>query len=521
MTSGSTNTYHGPVSLRQAFVDDYQGAANEVLHQVGAANVFLTEKQFGIGTSGPTPESGTTLDSLISQNVSLLDSVQAYSVLANQGVVVGQPNIGEITGVAQGELSPTSVLKVETMDGQVWQDWVIPDRLPVVTRQIAYLTTNVLSDKKARESSLGHPNSLEIGRPAAVKVSLSDGNIGAWTVGYVPQLAVGVWMGDSNGETSRITSDMSMGLWHAIIKYATAALPMQDFSVPAGVSLVQVCNPSGLLVSSVCPVIVQEVFLSGNEPTQVDNLYQKYAINRETGLLATVFTPPEMVEEKLFLTVPLQAQAWAKEAGMEIPPDTYDSIVAPQPVTPDVLISDPQIFDHVAGIVSITGSAGGEDFSYYRIQVGQGLNPQKWLQIGQDTKTPVSNGTLVIWDTSGLQGLYVVQLQVVRKDSRVDQAILQLTVDNTPPELKIISPQVNEHFSYHAGMTVMVNVSATDNLVIERVEYYVDGKVQKTLLELPYVIVWDAIPGEHTLWVKVYDLAGNHSESKISFIVSR
>jgi Bacterial Ig domain len=291
--------------------------------------------------------------------------------------------------------------------------------------------------------------------------------------------------------------------------------------VPAGVSLVQVCNPSGLLVSSTCPSIVQEVFLSGNEPTQVDNLYQQVAINRETGLLATVFTPPEMVEEKLFLMVPQQAQAWAKEAGMEIPPDTYDSIVAPQPVSPDVQINDPHMFDHVAGTVSIDGSAGGDGFSYYRIQVGQGLNPQKWLQIGQDVKTPVTDGTLGTWDTSGLQGLYVVQLQVVRQDSHIDQAILQLTVDNTPPEIKILSPQVGEQYSYHPGMTVMMNVSATDNLVVERVEFYMDDKLEATLLEPPYVIVWDAVLGEHSLRVKVYDLAGNQRESKISFLVSK
>jgi membrane carboxypeptidase/penicillin-binding protein len=49
--SNSVITYHGPVSLRAALVNDYQAAANEVLQQVGAANVRLTEKQFGLGHS--------------------------------------------------------------------------------------------------------------------------------------------------------------------------------------------------------------------------------------------------------------------------------------------------------------------------------------------------------------------------------------------------------------------------------------------------------------------------------------
>ncbi len=521
VTSELINTYHGPVTLRQAFANDYAGAARLVWQQVGAANVLLTEKQFGLGKPYLSQQTGTSLDSFYSQTVSLLDSVQSYSVLANQGIMVGQPKIEDVTVTNQGGLSPTSILKIQSVDGQKLLNWTIPELLPVVTRQIAFLTTNVLSDEKARRATLGHPNSLEIGRPAAVKVSVTVVNESAWAVGYVPQLAVGVWMGPSQGAMGGFTAEMPAGLWHAIMQYATSKMPVQDFSVPSGVSLVQVCNPSGLLVSDICPSIAQEVFLSGNEPTQVDNLYQKYAVNRETGLLATIFTPPELVEEKVFLAVPPQAEAWAKEAGLATPPDTYDSITAPPRVSEDVQISDPQMFDHVAGKIDIRGIVGGEKFLYYRLQVGQGLNPQKWLQIGEDVKSTVNNGTLGSWDSTGLEGLYVIQLQVVRQDARVDQANLQLTVDNTAPVVKILSPQMDEQFSYQPGMTVMLNVSATDNLVVQLVEFYVDDNKEATLLEPPFVIMWDAIPGKHTLLVKVNDLAGNQSEATITFIVSR
>jgi membrane carboxypeptidase/penicillin-binding protein len=520
-TTSTMNTFHGPVSLREAFVNDYPGAASEVLQQVGAANVFLTEKLFGLPAPDLSIQVSSSLDNLVSQDVSLLESVHAYSVLANQGIVAGQPNIGDAAEVSHDTLSPSSTLKVESVDGQVLLDWSIPEMLPVVTRQIVYMTTNVLSDEKALRSSLGQPNSLKIGRPAAAKLSKTADGKGAWTVGYIPQLVVGVWMGDSPIDKSAISADMPAGLWHAIMQYAANEMPVQDFSVPSGISLVQVCSPSGLLVSSLCPVIVQEVFLSGSEPTQIDNLYQKFAVDRETGLLATVFTPPELVEEKVFLAIPPQAKAWAEAAGRAIPPDTYDSIIVPQSVSPDVQINAPHMFDYVRGMVSIIGNAGGVDFLYYRLQVGQGLNPQKWLQIGEDVRTPVSNGTLGTWDTTGLEGLYIVQLLVVRQDARVDQAILQLTVDNTAPVVKIISPRDREQFGYRPGMTILMNVSAIDNLVVERVEFYVDDILESTLQDTPYVIVWDALPGEHTLRVKAYDLAGNQTEATISFVVSR
>ena len=62
-----------------------------------------------------------------------------------------------------------------------------------------------------------------------------------------------------------------------------------------------------------------------------------------------------------------------------------------------------------------------------------------------------------------------------------------------------------------------MNVSVSDNLGVQRVEYYVDNKLESTLYEPPFIILWDAQVGEHTLQVKAYDLAGNqnHSDSNI------
>jgi hypothetical protein len=77
--------------------------------------------------------------------------------------------------------------------------------------------------------------------------------------------------------------------------------------------------------------------------------------------------------------------------------------------------------------LKITGTATGADFVSYRVLAGQGLNPQEWIEVGQGSE-PVANDVLAEWDTSGLSGLYAVQLQVVRSDQRVDTAIIQVTV---------------------------------------------------------------------------------------------
>ena len=96
-----------------------------------------------------------------------------------------------------------------------------------------------------------------------------------------------------------------------------------------------------------------------------------------------------------------------------------------------------------------------------------------------------------------------------------------MTVDNTLPQVQIVNPIDAEQFTYHQGESILLQVSASDNLVLDRVEFYVDGKLISTLLQPPFVILWSSRIGEHSLVVRAYDLAGNLRETAISFSVQR
>jgi membrane carboxypeptidase/penicillin-binding protein len=516
-----TSSYHGPVRARTALVNDYLAATTEVLNQIRVENVLLTEKLFGIMNSSTIAYPNNTLEDLYSRKISLFDVISAYGILANRGTMVGQLHRGDRNGNNPESLEPSSVQQVIGLDGRIWLDWSDNQTRSIVNPQLAYLATNILSDEIARRPSLGHPNSLEIGRSVAVKVGLTINGEGAWTVGYIPQLVVGVWLGKLESDAGNISWEMPAGLWHAITKYASTNFPKQDFNPPAGISLIQVCNPYGLLVSELCPSIVQEAFLAGHEPTQVDDLYQKFLVNRETGRLATVFTPSDMVEEKIYLVVPPQAIEWARSSGFPIPPDTYDAIYSTEPKSPLVQITHPADFDQVSGQVHFMGNAAGQNFSYFRLQVGQGLYPQEWIQIGKDVYKPSMNGLLASWDTAGLEGLYVVQLVVVRNDQSIERDILQLTVDNSLPEVKVLLPLAGDDIDYVAGENLLIQASAKDNLMLELIEFVVDGELRMTLYQPPFTILWPQRLGEHRLLVRAYDMAGNFSEDEISFSVRK
>ena len=139
---------------------------------------------------------------------------------------------------------------------------------------------------------------------------------------------------------------------------------------------------------------------------------------------------------------------------MPIPPDTYDVIYAKQKRSSDVQIISPGTFDHVKGQVRVIGKQLGLIFHIIACKWVRDCNPQQWIQIGADINHSVKNGLLGAWNTDGLQGLYVIQLQVVRKDQRVEYDIIQLTVDNIAPQIQILAPTPGEEFTYQLGKSI-------------------------------------------------------------------
>jgi membrane carboxypeptidase/penicillin-binding protein len=405
--------YRGPVRLRIALANDYQVPVETLKIQMGIENVKQIESSFGIA---------------LDEDVTMLDLAGAYGVFAAQGVYFGQ-NLND-------EFTPSTVLRVEGVDRGVLLDWSLPQARNVVTPAMAYVMTHVLSDEPARWETWGRQNPLEVGRPAGVKVGQTLEGSDTWVVGYTPAHVVVTWTGVrgdlessplQGGPRGVLTPRFPAALWNALMQTASANLPPDGWSLPQGVAVMTVCDPSGLLPTRECPNLVTEVFLTGTEPTQADTLFREFSINRETGLLATVFTPPELIDNRVFMMIPENARVWAQSEGVSIPPSAYDAIQPPQ-LNPNVNISFPQLFADVNGTVQIIGTASGDDFLYYRVQVGKGLNPQEWIQLGSDSFEAVENGQLAEWDTEGLSGLYAIQLVVIKNDQVVETAVIQVTV---------------------------------------------------------------------------------------------
>jgi membrane peptidoglycan carboxypeptidase len=520
------NAFHGPVSLREAFANSYNVPAVSVLSQVGIGNVIRTAHLFGINSlNSDLTQYGLAL-TLGSSDVSLLDLSYAYNVFANSGVMAGTPAESPRDGYRQ--LDPVAVLRIDDSTGQTL--WQFDQHTPtfgtraIVPEALSYLINNVLSDNDARVPAFGKGSALELNRPAAVKTGTTNDNRDALTVGYTPQLTVGVWVGNNDNTPMGIDVLGITGaapIWHAIMQYAhdRDSLPVQTWKRPPSVVEATVCKTSGLLPTPDCPR-VNELFLTNGSqttvPQQTDFYYKRLTINVRTGLIATTSTPTNLRSDRLYFDYPGPAREWAKAAGLPLLPTEYDSGGA-QSVssgTNGVALTSPAALSRVNGTRDVIGaiSVTGKTVQSWTLAYGIGLNPRSWTNITANGTATGTALTLGHWNTTGLDGLYTVRLQVLLTDRTVLESAVQVTVDNVPPTVSLTAPQPGTSF---AGQSVALVAQTGDNLPDGMyVEFYHNGKLIDTVKQSPFTSTWTIdSSGPQTFYAIAYDSAGNSTKS--------
>jgi membrane peptidoglycan carboxypeptidase len=515
--------FHGPVSMREALARSYNIPAVQTLNLVGIDNVIRRAHQMGIN-SLETGQYGLAL-TLGGGEVTLLDMAYAFGVFANSGVMAGQPVPLDEQRPGFRQLDPISILRVTDNRGQVLYELRSPSTQPILSPELAYLMNDVLSDNAAREAAFGRDNPLTLpDRPVGAKTGTTNDFRDNWTVGYAPQLAVGVWVGNADNTPMQSVTGLTGAapIWHAVMRYGTQALPPQGWTQPPGIVSVKVCVPSGKLPTEFCPRTRDELFIRGAEPTDPDNVWQAVTINRDTGKRATVCTPPELLEEKVYEILPPEAADWVRTVGVPQPPTEYDTLTTACLATSNVAILDPQPFAYIHGTVIISGTSKGDNYAFFRVEYGPGLYPQGWTQIEGDRGEQIENGVLQTWNTAGLDGLYSLRLVVVKNDPAnpggpflFETSVIQVTVDNQAPTISLISPTPGQEYTLGQDESVIIQAQVSDNLSIARVAFFVDNISTESATVPPYSTRWKLTgAGEHVIFARVYDAAGNFVDSE-------
>lgn len=515
--------FHGPQSVRSALANSYNVPAVQMLELVGIDSTIRTAHAMGINSlDEDISHYGLSL-TLGGGETTLYDMTYAYSVFATLGQMNGTPVPADERRPGYRTLNPSLLLRVEDRDGVIlWQygEGNTFGSVPVLEPELAYLVNDILSDEVSRQSSVGAESALLLSRPAAVKTGTTNDYRDSLAIGYTPQIVMGVWMGNSDYSPMNGVAGIvgAAPIWHAVMEYEHRDLPVESWQRPPGIAEITVCETSGLLPTPHCPTR-QEIFRAGVEPTRYDNVYQPFTVNRETGMLATAYTPPDQIEERVYMILPPEAADWVREAGIEQPPIEYDTLHTPS-IFGNVAIISPEPYSYVSGVVEIQGNAIDEDFQLYRLDYGEGINPTRWLQIGQTHSEPRYNTLLETWDVRGMDGLYSLRLTLLRADQTFQEFVIQVTVDNIAPRVQLLYPHDGQQYSMDDEF-VTIQPLVEDNISMDRVEFYVDNELIATSTTPPFNERWIITEnGRYVIYVTAFDTAGNSTISnRISITV--
>lgn len=332
---------HGPVLARQALASSLNIPAVITLEHVGLESLFDLATRMGITTLGDPHRYDLSL-ALGGGEVRLLELTAAYGAFANGGF----------------RLSPQAILEVRDFQGNLVYTPAEPAKIRVLDERIAWLISDILSDNDARLLGFGPNSILRLDRPAAVKTGTTSNFHDNWTVGYTPDLVVGVWAGNTNYEPMRGVNGLTGAapIWHAFMRTVLSGRPPEEFTRPLGLEQADVCALSGLLPGEACPYRKREWFLAGTQPTQTDTYYKPVTLDSATGLLADANTLPERQIRQLALDLPSQAQPWARAEGLLL----YQDLIAGGSSSVDGASEPPlAVTNNLAGLRLVSPSQGG------------------------------------------------------------------------------------------------------------------------------------------------------------------
>ena len=181
----SPNNYNhkfkGPINFRNALAQSLNIPAVKALYLTGLTHAIKLATDMGITTLNDPDRLGLTLV-LGGGEVRLLEHTGAYGVFANEGV----------------KTSRRSILRIEDSQGNIIEENPVKTER-VLDRDVALMITDILSDNVARTPLWGSNSLINFpNRDVAAKSGSTNDLRDAWIMGFTPNLAVGVWVGNNN-----------------------------------------------------------------------------------------------------------------------------------------------------------------------------------------------------------------------------------------------------------------------------------------------------------------------------------
>jgi 1A family penicillin-binding protein len=369
----------GPVTIRTALANSLNIPAVKMLALVGLDEALKTASDFGITTFTEPKRYGLSLV-LGGGEVKLLELTGAYAVFANNGI----------------KNNPTPILKVVDQRNEVLEEYKKGEQKRIIEPEIAYEISSILSDNEARAPVFGTRSALYIpGRTVAAKTGTTDAFRDAWTLGYTPSIAVGVWVG--NNDNSPMSGSRGAGamaaapIFHDFMVKVLAGKPNEEFPRPEGIQEITVDALTGKLPIQGSPTR-KDIFASWQIPQE--RAFAKGIVKIDTycgDKLATDLTPPEYIEERVYRVIHSEkpdnpnwenpVRAWAAANGYTQSPPTEYCAAHESKNQPSISLLGPKDNETVSDNFTITTAVNAPNgikevvFSIDDIAIGSVTSP--------------------------------------------------------------------------------------------------------------------------------------------------
>lgn len=241
--------FRGDITVRSALNQSLNIPSVEVLQKFGVKKGIEAAEKLGITTLDENRDYGLSL-ALGSAEVPLMEMTNAYAAFANEGQ---QFKVVTIKGISDKFNEPIyRAPKAVTTSA--------------ITPEGAFLISSILSDNAARAPIFGGSLTVQ-GHTAAVKTGTTDDQRDAWTIGYTPDMVLGIWVGNNNNSPmSNGGSGMAGPIWVNTMAQALSGKPDKTFTVPAGIVQRAVCYGQEALATRSGYGTFNEFFISSALP---------------------------------------------------------------------------------------------------------------------------------------------------------------------------------------------------------------------------------------------------------------
>lgn len=284
-------SFKGPVTIRQSLGNSLNIPAVKGLKAIGLPTFIEQATAMGITSWVDPSRYGLSL-TLGGGEIRMIDMVQSFAVLANQGVKVPLTPFIKIENY-KGEMLLENNVDERLSDlATLTQDETEPKKGElerVMNRAPAYLTSHIMQDNNARMAAFGPRSALVIpNQIVSAKTGTTNDLKDNWTVGFTPEYLVMTWVGNNDSTPmSRLTSGITGAapIFNDIMSYILKDKPSVWQEKPIDVLSANVCvNGMPPSNDNKCEAKQQELYWKESIPSATKTVTEEVWIDPKTGL---------------------------------------------------------------------------------------------------------------------------------------------------------------------------------------------------------------------------------------------